>query len=364
MSCRVNSIHSSFITHHSSFSMDPYSLQSYQFELPQELIAQQPCEPRDASRLMVVDRASGTISERVFRELPDLLNSGDSLVMNNTKVIPCRLLGKREGGGKTEIFLLRPLEGGFWEALAKPGKRLRLGSVVSISDTFSCEIQADLHDGRKVVKLLTDGDAWDQIEQYGQMPLPHYIRRPEAQQNDKQRYQTVYAREKGAVAAPTAGLHFTEPLLRQLSEKQISASEITLHVGLGTFQPVQVDDIRQHKMHMERFIIGEETAQLLNARPKDKRQICVGTTTCRALESVASAEGVIVPGEYETDIYIYPGYRFKYVQSLLTNFHLPGSTLLMLVSAFAGAELMREAYQKAVRDRFRFFSYGDAMLIL
>ena len=344
--------------------MNPYSLQSYQFELPPELIAQQPCEPRDASRLMVVDRATGTISERVFRELPDLLDSGDSLVMNNTKVIPCRLLGKRAGGGKTEIFLLRPIEGGLWEALAKPGKRLRPGSVVFISDTLSCEIQGDLHDGRKVVKLLTEGDAWDQIEQYGQMPLPHYIKRPEAQPHDKQRYQTVYAREKGAVAAPTAGLHFTDSLLQQLSEKQINRSEITLHVGLGTFQPIQVDDIRHHKMHRERFIISEETAHLLNERAKDRRQICVGTTTCRALESAASEDGFIIPGEYETDIYIYPGYRFKYVQGLLTNFHLPGSTLLMLVSAFAGIELMREAYQKAVKDRFRFFSYGDAMLIV
>ncbi len=344
--------------------MDPYSLQSYQFELPPELIAQQPCEPRDASRLMVVDRASGNISERVFRDLSDLLEPGDSLVMNNTKVIPCRLLGKRAGGGKAEIFLLKPLEGGVWEALAKPGKRLRLGSVVTVSDTLACEIVADLQDGRKQVRLLTAGDAWEQIEQFGQVPLPHYIHRSEEQFTDKQRYQTVYASQKGAVAAPTAGLHFTENLLQRLAEKQIATCEVTLHVGLGTFQPVQVDDIRQHEMHLERFMITQQTAHLLNQRPKGKRQICVGTTSCRTLEAASSADGIISSGEYETDIYIYPGYQFKYVQSLLTNFHLPGSTLLMLVSALAGPELIREAYQKAVKDRFRFFSYGDAMLIL
>ncbi len=345
-------------------SDDVYAISSYQFDLPSELIAQQPCEPRDASRLMVVDRRSGNISERVFRDLPDILEPGDSLVRNNTRVVPCRLLGTRAGGGKTEIFLLRPIEGGFWEALAKPGKRLRPGSIVNIAETLSCEIHADLPEGRKIVKLLADGDVWEQVEQFGQMPLPHYIKRPEAQASDKERYQTVYATEKGAVAAPTAGLHFTNPLLQQLQKQQITSSEITLHVGLGTFQPVQVGDIRDHKMHLERFVITEEAARTLNQRPKDRRQVCVGTTTCRALESIASPAGEIVPGQYETDIYIYPGYQFKYVQSLLTNFHLPSSTLLMLVSAFAGRDLIREAYQKAVKDKFRFFSYGDAMLIL
>ncbi len=336
---------------------------AYEFELPKELIAQKALEPRDSSRLMLIDRKSGNISEIAFRDLTDILTAGDSLVLNNTKVIPARLLGKRLTGGQAEVFLLKELELGLWEAMVRPGRKLGVGEKVYFSDTFYCEIVSIYPDGNRNVKFYYTGDFFLNLENHGHMPLPQYIHRDD-EPSDKERYQTVFASEKGAVAAPTAGLHFTREMLERLESKGVKRSEVTLHVGLGTFRPVQVDDIRDHKMHKESCWITPETAAVLNTRDNSKRQICIGTTCCRTLESAATNEGIITPGRHETEIFIYPGYKFKYVNCLLTNFHLPGSTLLMLTAAFTGYDLIMEAYAKAVKDRFRFFSYGDAMLIL
>ncbi len=334
-----------------------FSLTDYQFDLPQELIAQAPCNPRDSSRLMLVERATGRISECVFRDLPTLLEPGDCLVFNDTKVIPARLIGRRPGGGLAELLLIRRLPDATWEALGRPGRKLQLGTRLLFGPDFSAEIVELLPDGVRRVRFF--GEFESGLERYGRMPLPPYIQR-ETAASDKERYQTVYAANPGAIAAPTAGLHFTEELLNSL--KGISQAKVTLHVGLGTFKPVQVEDIRQHPMHQELCLIPEATADLLNGRTK--RSICVGTTSCRTLESAADPKGLIHAGSYETRLFIYPGYSFKATDALLTNFHLPGSSLLMLVSAFAGYELMREAYAKAIEKRFRFFSYGDAMLIL
>jgi len=344
-------------------NIDLMATSAYHYELPKELIAQKALEQRDSSRLMLVNRKSGNFSELAFRELADFLVSGDTLVLNNTKVIPARLLGKRPSGGQAEIFLLKELEIGLWEAMVRPGRKLGVGELVHFSETFFCEIAAVHPDGIRLVKFHFEGDFFSALESHGHTPLPQYIQRSD-ELSDKERYQTVFASEKGAVAAPTAGLHFTKEMLAALTQKGVLQSQITLHVGLGTFKPVQVEDIREHKMHSEPFWISDETAARLNARDKSKRQICVGTTCCRALESSASDQGIIIPGRHETEIFIYPGYRFKYVEALLTNFHLPGSTLLMLTAAFAGYELIMEAYAKAVKDRYRFFSYGDAMLII
>ena len=343
---------------------DLFSLDAYQYTLPQELIAQHPLESRDQSRLLLVDRQAGELSEIPFLELSNLLCSGDSLVLNNTKVIPARLLGKRSGGGQAEIFLLKRVDQDHWEVLAKPGKKLQIGNQVFFGEDFFCEILATLESGNKIVHFSSVGIFEEQLKRYGQIPLPHYIQRSEKLLTDQERYQTVFATHEGAVAAPTAGLHFTCGMLRQLQEKGIEQNYITLHVGAGTFKPVQTNDIRMHVMHHEPFSITPDCATRLNARQNDQRQICVGTTCCRALESASNEAGMIIPGDYQTDIFIYPGYRFKYVRSLLTNFHLPGSSLLMLVSAIAGYELIREAYKKAIKERFRFYSYGDAMLIL
>jgi S-adenosylmethionine:tRNA ribosyltransferase-isomerase len=343
---------------------DLFSLTSYQYELPQELIAQHPCTPRDQSRLLLVERQTGHFTELTFKDLKDFLQGGDHLVFNDTKVIPARLLGKREQGGQAEIFLVKRLSLDSWEVLARPGKKLRLGAVVTFGEDFSCQIVEARADGIKVVRFRWLHTFEEALGQYGQIPLPHYIQREKQELIDLERYQTVYATHPGALAAPTAGLHFTEELLQDLTIKGVKKSHVTLHVGLGTFKPVQVEDIRAHPMHTESFIISAPVAQDLNARDSRHRQICVGTTCCRALESSANQEGKIIPGQYETNIFIYPGYQFRYVQSLLTNFHLPGSTLLMLVCAFAGYELVREAYAKAIEKRFRFYSYGDAMLII
>ena len=340
-----------------------YNLSAYQYELPEELIAQEPCTPRDAARLMVVDRSSQTIEEMSFRDLADMLAAGDSLVLNDTKVIPARLYGRRPSGGKVELLLLRQLRPDVWEVLARPGKKLLPGTQVAISEQLSATVEEALPDGKRIVSFTYQGEFTELLSEVGEMPLPPYIRRPESRGEDKERYQTVFAAHPGAVAAPTAGLHFTPELLAHLSDKGVDQVHVTLHVGLGTFQPVQRGDIREHTMHTESFTVSEKAAHALNNRMPGKRQICVGTTCCRVLES-ALREGKVCPGSFDTQIFIYPGYKFQYVQHLLTNFHLPGSTLLMLVSAFAGHELMREAYRKAVKDRFRFFSYGDAMLIL
>lgn len=343
---------------------DPYSLSSYQFDLPPHLIAQYPCVPRDHSRVLIVDRATGNLSEMRFYELADLLQEGDSLVFNDTRVIPARLLGKREHGGEAEIFLLKRRSLDTWEAIGRPGKKLKVGSQVTFGEGFSCVVTEVLEGGGRVVRFNWKRTFEEALEQYGKLPLPPYIRQGTQELGDAECYQTVYAKHSGAVAAPTAGLHFTDSLLKRLSDKNIEQIKVTLHVGLGTFKPVQEEDIRLHPMHSEKFIISPEAADQLNQRSVTGKQICVGTTCCRALESACQKSSIIQAGEYDTNIFIYPGYQFKYVQSMLTNFHLPGSTLLMLVSAFAGYDLMKEAYAKAIKENFRFYSYGDAMLIL
>jgi S-adenosylmethionine:tRNA ribosyltransferase-isomerase len=297
-----------------------------------------------------------------FHQLKDLLDSQDHLIFNNTKVIPARLTGRRAGGGTAEIFLSKRLTHDCWEVLAKPGKKLKPGSQVYFSDDFSCQVIDTYPDGLKRVQFKWQGVFEEVLALHGHMPLPHYIQR-EDQLEDKTCYQTVYAMHPGAVAAPTAGLHFTEELLQDLKQRQVKQTYLTLHVGLGTFKPVQVDDIRQHPMHKEQIMIDPQAALELN-QPCMGKRICVGTTCCRALEATVQQDHTIQAGCYETDIFIYPGYRFQYVEGLITNFHLPRSTLLMLVAAFAGYDLIMEAYAKAIKDRFRFYSYGDAMLIL
>lgn len=342
---------------------DLFSLSSYRYDLPPGLIAQVPVSPRDMSRLMIVDRRSGAIRDAIFRDLADLLEPGDSLVLNDTKVIPARLFGKRDTGGRCEVFLLKPLGEDRWHALARPGRKLRPGTRVTFSETFWCEILETHDNGSKIVRLVYPGDDFMKVlHQHGHIPLPGYISR-EDQEFDVARYQTVFAAQPGAVAAPTAGLHFTPELLANLAAKGVDRTAVTLHVGVETFQPVRTEDVRDHRMHSERFSVTAQAAERLNGRNPAYKQVAVGTTCCRTLES-AAANGPISAGEYETNIFIYPGYQFRYVQHLLTNFHLPESTLLMLVSAFAGYELMREAYSKAIERHYRFYSYGDAMLIL
>lgn len=344
--------------------MNFFERKTYYYDLPKELIAQHPCQPRDSSRLMIVNRATGEISAENFRSLPDILGSGDSLIFNDTKVIPSRLYGKREGGGAVEIFLSEAKEEGCWEALVRPGRKVKVGSLVTIGEELSCEIKAILPGGTYLVKLITPLEEQMALEKYGNMPLPHYIRRDCEEKSDRIDYQTIFAKNKGAVAAPTASLHFTPSLLARFEEKKIYSTTITLHVGLGTFRPITSDNILLHTMHREKIIISEGAAEVINERKKmSRKQVCVGTTCCRALESVCSM-GQIPCGSFETDIFIYPGYQFRFVDTLLTNFHLPESSLLMLVCAFAGYELTMEAYKKAKEEKFRFFSYGDAMLIL
>jgi S-adenosylmethionine:tRNA ribosyltransferase-isomerase len=345
--------------------VNPFSLSHYLYDLPNDLIARHPADPRDASRLLVVERKTGRMESMIFHELVDLLQKGDSLVFNDTKVFPSRLIGARSMGGKAEIFLIKQRQGNLWEALVKPGKKLGIGSKVTIGDGFSCEILDVLPNGIRLVHLdFKEGTIDEAIEKFGQIPLPPYMEREAIPELDKINYQTVYAQHTGSVAAPTAGLHFTENMLHRLGDKGVSIDKITLHVGLGTFLPVKAEDIREHKMHQETFEISSQTAEHLNRRPADKLQICVGTTTCRTLESAATESALVQAGKYETNIFIHPGYQFKYVRHLLTNFHQPGSSLLMLVSAFASRELIMEAYAKAIKDRYRFLSYGDAMLIL
>lgn len=343
--------------------MDFTSRSTYLYDLPNELIAQYPCTPRDHSRLMVVDRSKGLISEMVFCELVDFLKKNDSLIFNDTKVIPARLSGRKSSGGVLEVFLLEKQPDGTWMALTKPAKKAHLGSTIFFSDSFSCEVVENLTDGAKRIRFHYEGDFNAVLAQHGQMPLPPYIRRKSNAQ-DETSYQTVFAKNPGAIAAPTAALHFTPELIQALTAKGVSQTHLTLHVGIGTFRPVQTEDIRQHEMHSERYEISSEAAKQLNLQQRGRYRICVGTTTCRTLEFASDNQGEIRPGLGSTNIFIYPGYTFKYVSSLLTNFHLPGSTLLMLVCAFAGYELTMEAYAKAISDRYRFYSYGDAMLIL
>lgn len=336
----------------------------YDYVLPPELIAQAPLPRRDDSRLMVVDRAAGTIVHRQFRNLPELTGAGDVMVRNTTRVFRARLLGTRDSGAPAEVFLLKSLGDRRWEALIQPGAKLRPGRRVHVATNFDVEIVENTARGTRIVKLHTAGSDFDAIEQYGHVPLPPYIRREDGY-DDVERYQTVYADQRGSVAAPTAGLHFTPELLGALATRGVLSADIVLHVGAGTFKPVDVEDLSAHAMHEEWYRVPAHAADTVNAaRAAGHAVWAVGTTTLRTLESVVDPDGRIVPGEGNTAIFIHPPRVVKSVDRLITNFHLPRSTLLMLVAAFAGHELMREAYAAAVSERYRFYSYGDAMVIL
>ncbi|HIQ58529.1 MAG TPA: tRNA preQ1(34) S-adenosylmethionine ribosyltransferase-isomerase QueA [Candidatus Merdivicinus intestinavium] len=337
---------------------------SYKFDLPEELIAQTPVEPRDASRLMCLDRESGAISHRHFRDLPSLLRPGDLLVANDSRVLPARLYGQKEDTGATmEFLLLEQKEQKRWEVMVKPGRRAKVGTRFVFGDgLLRAEVLDVLEGGNRLVEFTCDGDIFSVLDQIGQMPLPPYITE---KLQDKERYQTVYSHELGSAAAPTAGLHFTQELMGRLEKMGVRMAYVTLHVGLGTFRPVKEDNILEHKMHSEHYHLPRETADLINeTKRRGGRVIAVGTTSCRTLESVATFAGEIKEAEGWTNIFIYPSYEFKVLDGLITNFHLPESTLIMLVSAFAGYDHVMDAYRTAVAEKYRFFSFGDAMLIL
>ncbi|WP_434511699.1 tRNA preQ1(34) S-adenosylmethionine ribosyltransferase-isomerase QueA [Desulfitobacterium sp. AusDCA] len=339
-------------------------LSEFDFYLPQELIAQHPVEPRDSSRLMVIHRVQGEIEHHTFHELPNLLQAGDVLVVNNTRVIPARLIGEKEGtGAHIECLLLKRLERDVWEVLVRPGKRLKERQKVSFGGgKLEGELLEILPNGNRRIRFTYEGVFEAVLDELGNMPLPPYI--TEKLEN-KERYQTVYAKESGSAAAPTAGLHFTQELLNTLRQNGIEIVEILLHVGLGTFRPVKVEHIEEHEMHSEYYRVSPEAAETINrAKREGRRVIAVGTTASRTLESVGQENGMIQAGEGWTDIFIYPGYHFKVVDALITNFHFPKSTLVMLVSALAGRDLIMKAYNLAVQERYRFYSFGDAMLIL
>lgn len=336
----------------------------FYYDLPKELIAQDPLEDRSSSRLLVLHRKSGRVEHRVFTDIVEYLKPGDCLVRNNTKVIPARLYGTRVDTGATiELLLLKRMENDVWETLVKPGKKARQGVVISFGDgILTGEIIDVKEDGNRLIQFRYEGIFEEILDQLGQMPLPPYITHT---LKDKNRYQTVYAKYEGSAAAPTAGLHFTEELFQKLVEKGVLVANVTLHVGLGTFRPVKVDDVSKHHMHTEFYQVTKEEADRINkAKQAGGRIVCVGTTSCRTIESAADENGVLKPGQGDTDIFIYPGYSFKMMDVLITNFHLPESTLLMLVSALAGKEQVMRVYEEAVRERYRFFSFGDAMIIL
>ena len=329
----------------------------FNFDLPQELIAQTPIERRDASRLLVLDKATGAWEHRHFFDLPEYLRSGDCLILNDSRVLPARLLGQRlPGGGACEVLLLIDRGEKTWECLVRPGKHLRFGD-----GELTAEVTEVLEGGNRLVRFEYDGIFLEVLDRLGKMPLPPYIKE---ELQDRERYQTVYSKVVGSAAAPTAGLHFTEDLLQKVQNKGVNIGYVTLHVGLGTFRPVKEDDITDHLMHSEYCVIPQETADLINTTKKNGgRVICVGTTSCRTLESWAAEDGTMKASAGWTNIFIYPGYRFKVMDALITNFHLPESTLIMLVSALAGRENVLNAYEEAVRERYRFFSFGDAMFI-
>ena len=332
------------------------------YDLPEELIAQTPLEKRDTSRLLAMDRQTGALAHRHFYDIIDYLNPGDCLVMNDSRVLPARLLGHRPTGGAVEVLLLRDLGGGKWECLTKPGKKTQLGQEIIFGDgQLTATVDSVQEDGNRVVEFHYEGIFLEILEQLGKMPLPPYIK---AELADQERYQTVYSREVGSAAAPTAGLHFTKELLEKIEKKGIRLAYVTLHVGLGTFRPVKAEEISQHHMHAELCMISQETADILNqTKAAGGRIVCVGTTSCRTLESLVNEDGSFEPRSKWTEIFIYPGYQFKAMDALITNFHLPESTLVMLVSAFAGREHVLNAYNEAVKERYRFFSFGDAMYI-
>ena len=333
------------------------------YDLPEELIAQTPVEPRDSSRLMLLNKDNGSVEHKIFRDLIDYLNPGDCLILNNTRVIPARIFGvKKETGAVVEFLLLKQHENLVWECLCGPGKRAKIGTEFTFgNDQLECTVKDILDDGNRIIEFKCDGNIFAVLDEIGQMPLPPYIKEKLL---DKERYQTVYSKHLGSAAAPTAGLHFTPEMLEKIKDKGINIGYVTLHVGLGTFRPVKVDDVTKHNMHSEHYVMPEETANLINNTHKNgKRVICVGTTSCRTVESVATKNGRICADEDDTSIFIYPGYEFKCMDALVTNFHLPESTLIMLISAFAGFDNVMNAYKIAVREKYRFFSFGDAMFI-
>ena len=334
----------------------------FYYDLPQELIAQTPLERRDGSRLMVMDKATGALQHRHFFDIVDYLRPGDCLVMNDSRVIPARLLGHRPTGGAAELLLLRDKGDGVWECLARPGRKLHEGAEVIFGDgALTATVKTVLENGNRLVQFHYEGIFLEILERLGKMPLPPYIKEELA---DGERYQTVYSRVSGSAAAPTAGLHFTKELLEQIERKGVKLAYVTLHVGLGTFRPVKVEEITEHEMHSEFCMISAETAQILNeTKQNGGRIVCVGTTSCRTVESLAKDDGSFAESSAWTDIFIYPGYCFKAMDALITNFHLPESTLIMLVSAFAGYEHIMNAYRVAVQERYRFFSFGDAMFL-
>lgn len=337
-------------------------LSDFDYELPEEFIAQHPCEPRDASRLLVLNKESGALEHRHFYEVPGFLKPGDTLVFNDTKVLPARLIGIKQGtGAKIEVFLLSRKAGDDWEVLVKPGKRARIGTMVCFGDELSCEIVADTDFGGRIARFRYHGIFEELLERLGDTPLPPYIKE---KLNDRERYQTVYARFSGSAAAPTAGLHFTPGLMQNIRELGVQLAFVTLHVGLGTFRPVSVDNVTEHVMHSEYYSVPPETAKLVNdAKAQGGRVIAVGTTAVRTLET-AGAGGRLAADSGWTNIFIYPGHQFNIIDGMITNFHLPKSTLLMLVSAFAGRNAVLAAYHEAIKQRYRFFSFGDAMLII
>ena len=336
--------------------------QDFWYDLPEELIAQTPLLKRDTSRLMVLDKNTGEVTHKHFYDILEYLHPGDCLVMNDSRVLPARLLGHRPTGGAVELLLLRDLGDKKWECLAKPGRKLLEGQQVIFGNgELTAVVRKVCDDGNRIVEFFYEGIFLEVLERLGKMPLPPYIK---AELQDQERYQTVYSKEVGSAAAPTAGLHFTEELLEKIRCKGIKTAFVTLHVGLGTFRPVKVEDVHSHHMHSELCMLGEETAKILNeTKASGGRIICVGTTSCRTLESLVNEDGTFEPKSRWTDIFIYPGYTFKAMNALITNFHLPESTLVMLVSAFAGRENVLNAYTKAVAEKYRFFSFGDAMFI-
>ncbi len=335
----------------------------FYFDLPEELIAQDPLEDRSSSRLLVLHKETGAVEHHIFRDIVDYLQEGDCLVLNNTKVIPARLLGEREGtGAHVEVLLLKRHEGDVWETLVKPGKKCRPGNRLSFGDgLLKAEVLETVEEGNRLIRFEYEGIFEEVLDRLGEMPLPPYITH---KLQDKNRYQTVYAKYEGSAAAPTAGLHFTPQLLEAIEQKGVKIAYVTLHVGLGTFRPVKEENILDHHMHSEFYQVSEEAAQTINeTKQKGGRVICVGTTSCRTVESASTSDGVIHAGCDNTEIFIYPGYSFKVLDCLITNFHLPESTLVMLVSALAGRENVLAAYEEAVRERYRFFSFGDAMFV-
>ena len=336
--------------------------QDFYYDLPEELIAQTPLEQRDSSRLLVLDKNNGSLQHRHFFDIIEYLQPGDCLVLNNSRVLPARLIGHRPTGGAVEVLLLRDLGDKQWECLCKPGRKMQPGSQVIFGDGELTATVAEVRDdGNRVVEFHYEGIFLEVLERLGKMPLPPYIK---AELADQERYQTVYSKEVGSAAAPTAGLHFTQELLEKVRAKGVQTAFVTLHVGLGTFRPVKAEEITEHHMHSELCMISQETADVLNAtRRNGGRIVCVGTTSCRTLESLVMEDGTFCAASKWTEIFIYPGYKFKAMDALITNFHLPESTLVMLVSAFAGREQVLHAYEEAVKERYRFFSFGDAMFI-